>query len=170
MMAIWKNTYRPDDVRTETAVWMRYLGAYDYREVNAGLDAFAASETKGFPPSPGQLIDKIHSTRNAGELTATEAWSLVSKAIRRSGYNSAEEFGKLPPAAQKAVGSPHQLYAWAMDETYSEGVAMSQFVRAYNQVVEREHELQKMPESVKSLIRKAEAEKIEGEKVKQIAG
>lgn len=169
MAAIWKN-YKPLDVQTETRVWMRYLGEYTYPEVNAALDAYVVTDTKGFPPSPGQLLDRLHSTRNSGELTASEAWALVSRAIKRSGYYSREEFEKLPQAVRKAVGSPDQLRDWALDESYVEGVAKGQFSRAYESELAREHEYQKMPENVKALIRKAEAGRIGERPAEQIGG
>ena len=81
-----------------------------------------------------------------------EAWALVSKAIRRSAYNSREEYEKLPESVQKAVGSSNQLYAWAMDTEYNESVVSSHFVRCYRTIVERENTIAKMPENIRKLI------------------
>ena len=81
-----------------------------------------------------------------------EAWALVSKAIRNSGYNSVEEFAKLPPSAQKAVGLPDQLRTWALDENYNEQVVSSNFMRCYRTELARHEELSKMPSDVKALI------------------
>ena len=113
------------------------------------------SNTSGFAPAPGQIIDKIHTMTQPQELNETEAWSLVSKAIRNSGYNSTEEFAKLPPLVQKAVGLPSQLRTWALDENYNEQVAMSSFQRAYKAELKRNEELLKMPQNVRKLIEKA---------------
>lgn len=58
------------------------------------------------------------------QLNELEAWSLVEKAIRNSIYNSQEEFSKLPPLVQKAVGSPNVLDAllgigsWIVDNVF----------------------------------------------------
>ena len=38
-------------------IWNAVLADYDYQTVCAGIKAFIATDTKGFPPSPGQVID-----------------------------------------------------------------------------------------------------------------
>ena len=81
-----------------------------------------------------------------------EAWSLVSKAIRNSAYNSVEEFAKLPPIVQNAVGLPDQLRTWALDENYNEQVISSNFMRCYRTELARHEELSKMPAEIKDLI------------------
>lgn len=155
MSAIWHNTYRVRDIETEIRVLQRYLGKYTYEQVNYALDAFVASDDKGYPPSCGQLIAKLTDVKMAGKLDANEAWKLVKKAITNSGYHSAEEFDKLPREAQKVVGSPQTLYEWAMDENYNESVIMSQFIKAYNTVINRETAYERMPDNVKALINRA---------------
>lgn len=81
-----------------------------------------------------------------------EAWALVSNAIRNSTYNSVDEYAKLPPVVQKAVGLPDQLRIWAMDENYNEEVVMSQFQRSYRSELKRQEEFQKLPSDVQRLI------------------
>lgn len=71
------------------------------------------------------------------ELNEIQAWSLVSKAIRNSAYHSVEEFAKLPPLVQQAVGQPNQLRTWATDSEYNEQVMQSLFGRTYKAVAER---------------------------------
>ena len=71
------------------------------------------------------------------ELNEIQAWSLVSKAIRNSAYHSVEEFAKLPPLVQQAVGQPNQLRTWATDSEYNEQVTQSLFGRTYKAVAER---------------------------------
>lgn len=73
------------------------------------------------------LVRELNTPKQLNEL---EAWSLVEKAIRNSIYNSQEEFSKLPPLVQKAVGSPNVLRLWAADGSYSEQVACWKIVRA----------------------------------------
>ena len=127
---------------------------YSYEQVNAGLNLYMKSDTRGFPPVPGQIIDKIHIVTAPQELNEMEAWSFVSKAIRNSGYNSVEEFAKLPPLVQKAVGLPSQLRTWALDENYNEEVVSSNFIKCYRNELARQRELQKMPQNVRNLIDK----------------
>lgn len=140
--------YKPVDMEMTVKVWSEMLADYRYEEVSAGLTAYIRTNTSGFAPSPGQIIDKIHTIARPVMLNESEAWSLVRKAISNSGYNSAQEYSKLPPAVQKAVGTHEQLRNWAMDENFSEEVAKSNFERAYRVEVNRELEYQKMPQAI----------------------
>ena len=82
-----------------------------------------------------------------------EAWSLVRKAIGNGNYGSVEEFEKLPPTIQKAVGSADMIKRWAMsDSNEVSTVIQSNFLRSYRTAVKRDEEYAKMPEDVKKLI------------------
>lgn len=147
--------YKPIDTELAATVWADATEEYSYEQVNMALKAYMKSSTSGFAPTPGQLIDKIHFITQPPDLNETEAWSLVSNAIRRSAYDSAEEYAKLPPLVQKAVGLPSQLRTWAIDEEYNEQVVSSNFMRAYRAEVAREKEVSKMPAKVRKLIQNA---------------
>ena len=108
--------FKPTDVDSMTETWADMLSEYSYSQVSMALKAYIVSDTSGFAPAIGQLVGKIQTISQPQELNEMEAWSLVSRAIRNSTYNSVEEFAKLPPMVQKAVGLPDQLRTWAMDE------------------------------------------------------
>ena len=144
--------YKPNNISETVDVWQMMLSDYDYNMVAMALKAYILSDTSGFAPSIGQLVGKIQSITQPQELSEMEAWALVSKAIRNSGYNSVEEFAKLPPLVQKAVGLPDQLRTWALDENYNEQVVSSNFMRCYRTELARNEELSKMPAEVKALI------------------
>ena len=144
--------YKPNDISETVDVWHMMLSDYDYKLVAMALKSYILSDTSGFAPSIGQLVAKIQTITKPQELSETEAWSLVSKAIRNSGYNSVEEFAKLPPIVQNAVGLPDQLRTWALDENYNEQVVSSNFMRCYRTELARHDELSKMPEEIKALI------------------
>lgn len=144
--------YKPNNISETVDVWYMMLSDYDYNLVAMALKAYILSDTSGFTPSIGQLVSKIQTITKPHELSEMEAWSLVSKAIRNSGYNSVEEFAKLPPLVQKAVGLPDQLKIWALDENYNEQVISSNFMRCYRNELARNDELSKMPSEVKALI------------------
>ena len=144
--------YKPNDISETVDVWHMMLSDYDYNLVAMALKSYILSDTSGFAPSIGQLVAKIQTITKPQELSETEAWSLVSKAIRNSGYNSVEEFTKLPPIVQNAVGLPDQLRTWALDENYNEQVVSSNFMRCYRTELARHDELSKMPEEIKALI------------------
>lgn len=154
-MIVSYSNYKPTDVDYAATIWADMLSEYTYEQVGGALRSFIMSDKSGFAPSIGQLVDKIHTMTQPQELNEMEAWSLVSKAIRNSGYNSVDEFAKLPPLAQKAVGLPSQLRTWALDENYNEEVVSSNFIKCYRNELAKQRELQKMPQNVRNLIGKA---------------
>ena len=147
--------YKPNDISETVDVWQMMLEEYSYQEVSVALKAYILSDDSGFAPSIGKLVSKIHTMTTPQELNEMEAWSLVYKAICNSTYNSVEEFSKLPPLVQKAVGLPENLREWAMTENLNLEVVMSNFQRAYKSELKRHEELQKMPQNVRRLIEKA---------------
>lgn len=106
-----------------------------------------------FPPSIGEIKNKMHDLSAPAELSETEAWALVSKAVRNGIYGYQKEFDQLPPTVQAAVGRPEQLKEWAvMPEDEVQSVVASNFMRGYKTVQRRERETAMIPESVKVLI------------------
>ncbi len=86
------------------------------------------------------------------------AWGLVSKALRNGTYGAVEEFNKLPPLVRQAVGMPDNLKNWATaDYQTIETVIQSNFLRTYETVVKRANEINRMPDNIKSLIEKTNA-------------
>lgn len=162
-MMVFYSNYKPTDVDYAAQSWSEIMEEYTYEQVNAGLKMFMKSDTSGFAPAPGQIIGNIHNLTDPQELNEMEAWSLVSKAIRNSGYNSVEEFAKLPPIVQKAVGLPDQLRVWALDEHYNEGVVRGHFINCYKPLLEREREIQKMPKMVLDMIEKVNKSSYSGQ-------
>ena len=82
-----------------------------------------------------------------------EAWSLVRRAIQNSLYHADEEYSKLPPIVQKAVGSPDNLRGWAaMDAATVSSVTASNFIRTYSSEVEQAAYLEKIPGDVRDLL------------------
>ena len=147
--------YTTQDLDNMISAWLSVLTDYTYEQGSAGLKVYLSSDTKGFPPCPGQIMDNILKLckPKIAEMTGTEAWSLVRKAIRNGYYGAEEEFEKLPPACQRAIGSPSNLRELAQLEIDQvETVEQSHFIRAYNTQLEREREDAKIPSSVRALI------------------
>lgn len=147
--------FNPPSKTAAVNAWKLALEEYEEKPVHMAFKLYMQTNTSGFAPTPGQIIDKIHTMTQPQELNEMEAWSLVSKVIRNSGYNSVEEFAKLPPLVQKAVGLPSQLRTWALDENYNEEVVSSNFIKCYRNELARQRELQKMPQNVRNLIERA---------------
>lgn len=146
--------YKPSNLSETVDVWNMMLNEYDYSQISTALKAYVHSDTSGFAPSIGQLINKLYEVQSLQELNEMEAWMLVSKALRNGYYGAIEEFNKLPPLVQKAVGSPDNLRNWAQTDSESiENVVQSNFMRTYRTVVNRAKEYQKMPKDIQALIK-----------------
>lgn len=158
--------YKPQDLSMAVDIWNDMLSDYSYEQVSASLKAFIATDTSGFAPSVGQLIEKIHSL-NPGEkkMNANESWALVYKALCNSNYHAQEEFEKLPPLVQKAVGSADNLRSLASSSDFNEEVEKSLFTKTYNAICKREEENARLPESIRIALK--ESEKWDGLKVSQ---
>ena len=150
--------YKPNNISETVDVWNMMLSDYDYNLVAMALKAYILSDASGFAPSIGQLVSKIQALTKPQELSEMEAWSLVSKSIRNSGYNSVEEFANLPVLVQRAVGLPDQLRTWALDENYNEQVVASNFMRCYRTELNRHYELERMPNEIRELIKNISAD------------
>lgn len=140
--------------------WAAILEDYTYEAASAGLKIFLASDTKGFPPSPGQVIDCILKITKpeSMEMSEGEAWHIARKAIERGSAWAEEDFEKMPPSIQKALGSPANIRSMATDSEYNEEVAKSQFLRAYRSILSREREEAKIPSKVMALIQNTVAQ------------
>ena len=127
-------------------VWHEYLAEFKYGDIVAAVKRFVLTDTSGFAPSVGQIINQLREMTSGEELSDLEAWGMVSRALRNGTYGANEEFAKLPPLVQKAVGTPANLRNWAMAEDGSvETVIMSQFLRTYKTVCARETKNMMLP-------------------------
>lgn len=155
--------YKPNNLTETVDVWNMMLSDYTYEQVSVALKAYILADTNGFAPSIGQLVDRVNTFSHPQELNELEAWSLVYKAIRNSGYNSEYEFSLLPDMVRKAIGTPNQLRVWAMDENFNEQVVGSHFIRCYRSEVAKDKDFRKMPANIQSLINnnsKAQIDKV----------
>lgn len=145
--------YKPPDKTVAVNTWFLMLADYPYQQAQMALKAYIATDTSGFAPNIGQIIDKIQMITNPAELNEMEAWSLVSKALRNGNYKSREEFEKLPDLVKEAVGSPENIHNWAQSDIKSiESVIQSNFIKSYRLVVSRQKEIQKLPKEIKAMI------------------
>lgn len=113
-------------------VWGSVLKGYDDEPVKKAVEAYIISDTSGFAPGIGQIVEKIRILTEPEDMSEIEAWNHVSKALSNSTYGYKEEFDKLPENVQKAVGVPEQLRDWArMDSSEVETVVASNFMRSF---------------------------------------
>lgn len=135
-------------------LWAEIFENVPAKLVYAAVKAIISGESREFAPSAGEIKNKIYDLTEPSALSETEAWALVSKAIRNGIYGYQTEFEKLPPTVQAAVGRPEQLKEWAvMDETEVQSVVASNFMRGYKTVQKRERETAMIPDAVRDLLK-----------------
>lgn len=157
--------YTTQDYQNMIKAWQFVLEDFTYEEAGAGLKVYLRNDSKGFPPSPGQVADcikKIQDHADVGmSMTALEAWSLVRKAIKNSTYHFEEEFEALPELCQKAIGNAHNLYDMAQQPSDTvASVEQSHFIRSYNTIVQREKERKAFPVSIQAMINRRRTESL----------
>ena len=155
---VYYPNYNPPDKKITLNAWHIMLAEYPEELVLQALRACIATNTSGFAPDIGQIMSKIHTISQPQELDGMTAWGLVSKALRNGTYGAVEEFNKLPPLVKQAVGMPDNLKNWATSDYQTiETVIQSNFLRTYETVVKRANEINRMPDDIKSLIEKTNA-------------
>lgn len=150
--------YNPPDKKITLNAWYIMFAEYSEELVLQALRACIATNTSGFAPDVGQIMSKIQTISQPQELDGMAAWGLVSKALRNGTYGAVEEFNKLPPLVKQAVGMPDNLKNWATSDYQTiETVIQSNFLRTYETIVKRANEINRMPDNIKSLIEKTNA-------------
>lgn len=126
--------FKPDNLSATTDVWFACIKDKTPKDMQYRLMAFAKTDTSGFAPTIGQLL-----AIGDNEPSAEEEWARVRKAICNGCYHAAEEFEKLPPRTQAAIGSPTMLHLWALtDENAIDTSIAKQFKTAYDAIKERD--------------------------------
>lgn len=160
IMTVLKTAYPSfyKDMNRETALqavalWTEMFTDDPAQIVSAAVKALIKTRKEGYPPTIGEVSAKIQELTQPKEMTELEAWSLVEMACRNGLHGAGEEYEKLPPLIQKAVGSPNQLREWAMmDADTVKSVVASNFMRSFKVYQKRERETAMLPESVRELI------------------
>ncbi len=122
----------------QVRAWHAMLSEFDRETVEKALLHFVRHDEKGYPPTAGQIYHQIRDVQTSQEELPASAWAKVTKALKNGYYGSKEEFDKLPPLVQQAVGSPLQLKEWSQLETSQvQTVVFSHFLRAYTAAFNR---------------------------------
>lgn len=133
-------------------VWYEFFKEDDYMVVQTAIKKYMANNE--FPPTIAGIRKNINEITNPDlSMTEGEAWSLVYRAICNSAYNAREEFDKLPPECQKAIGNPAMLKEWAgLDKEEVNTVIQSNFMRSFKVEKKRSQEMQMLPPSTRGVI------------------
>lgn len=153
MMSSYPN-YKPQNLSETVDVWQAMLDDVDYKLISIALKSYIRTDRSGFAPSIGQLMDYVSKLTEKESMTDAEAWAVVKKAISNSAYDSVDEFAKLPPVIQRAIGRPNVLKQMALSTDFNEGVESSNFKRTYRALAEKEKEYNKMSADAQMLIGK----------------
>ena len=134
-------------------LWTAIFQDTPYEQVQQALLEFIMTDTKGFPPMPGAIRERILCHMEPEEMSEIEAWDLTRKAISRSIYYSREEFEKLPAAIRQVVRNPSCLHEWAsLDEWQLQNSVAPWFRRAYAGTREKERQNLLLPPAGCSLL------------------
>lgn len=107
-----------------------------------------------WPPTIADIKEEMYKLTEKDNEAPIEIWNKIKSAIRNSGYNSYEEFQKLPEVARKFVGSPNQLREWALDIDYNDSVVKGQFFKQIEIIQKREKDSKLMLPEVKDIVDK----------------
>ena len=142
----------PQEAKAAIALWAEMFAGDDVRDVAVAVKSLIATRVEGYPPTIGAVKEAMYKTHDHG-LSETDAWNLVTKALKNGTYGAKKEFDKLPPECQRVVGSPEQLKIWAqMPPETVESVVGSHFRRIYRERAQSEKEYSMLPEDVKTAI------------------
>lgn len=137
-------------------VWATMFENEDFEIVKQAVKA-VVEDTK-YPPTIADIKEKIRLLQVPKSMSEMEAWGIVYKAICNSGYDSENQFCKLPGIIQKIVATPKQLREWALTENLNMAVIQSNFMRSYKVMSDREEMISKLPESCKALVSQKQGE------------
>lgn len=156
IQATYPRFFENADIDNMVEAWTFALDEFTYEQASLGLKTYITTDTKGFPPSPGQIIDGIRRVEDhpVTELTAAEAWQLVYKAMESLRWEAPEiEFNKLPPECKRAIGSPEALKEIAsMDIDHVMIGEKARFMRQYDAVKESVRDYERLPQKAKERI------------------
>jgi hypothetical protein len=153
--------FEVDDLKVQ--VWHEMLGDLDYDVANIAIKKIIILNT--FPPAITEVRKAAAVLTGPEQVTGSEAWGEVIRAIRNFGYYREEEaLANMSPITARVV----RYMGWR-DICLSEepsGVLRGQFLKMYEQVAAREQEKQllspTMQTEIKKLAKKYDIRLIEG--------
>ena len=152
----------PENLKLIVEMWAATCEGYTGKQVSAAFQQYMANDTSGFAPKPGQVIQYIAGPEDERDLTASEAWGLVLRAMSNSIYHAEEEWERLPETVQRAVGTSVVLREMAMMPSDSMGVEESHFRRAYNSELERKRTKRRLPPASRNILEVESRPALEG--------
>lgn len=153
--------FEAEDMLAAVEAWAEDLGHVPFEMVDAALRQFALNDTKGYPPTSGQLMQYIDKAVHPEDLPAPAAWDLTLSSARCDPGEAENAFRRLNPVIQRTIGSPAFLIELGWAEAGSNSVRQSLFERAYLIELERERENRKISPDILRLMQN-ERKELEG--------
>jgi len=155
LKSIYPNAYKDmsnDGFRNGVEAWSIMLKDYTYEQISDGVYAYSLSDKKGFPPSPGQIIDALNTTKHSDDASDMEYVNKILNAARDGTYHANERFDELPPICQQAIGSPDYLRELAMAEVMNPDVQQSNILRQIREARDKQRMRDIIPDSIRARI------------------
>ena len=141
------------DADSLVALWERQFSEEEPQAVSAAIDSLIATRPVGYSPTIGEIKEQLHRLRNQDQLSEVDAWVMVERACRNGIHHAQEEYDRLPPDVQQAVGGPEQIRAWAMMDTETvNSVVASNFRKSYAAAQERAKHVSMLPANVREML------------------
>ena len=151
----YPNSFSNMDERMMAAkeeLWRKEFANDDLSLVYAAVRLYMKGPER-FAPSIGQIRQKMQTLIQPTLLTEQDAWNLVFRACQNGIYGYKQEFAKLPPEVQRAVGTPEQIREWAkMPADTVQSVVASNFMRVFSARQKRDQEIAMLPDSIREKI------------------
>ncbi|MFQ8581083.1 MAG: replicative helicase loader/inhibitor [Holdemania massiliensis] len=110
ILAVIKQTYpafyyrqSEDDIKKLVNLWQSLFEDDDAVIVGAALKSFIVSDASGYPPTPGQIKEKMRLIMHPDRLSEADAWQAVKIAMRNGIYGAEEEYAKLPEEVKRCA-------------------------------------------------------------------
>ena len=141
--------WKPMDMTATVNLWSVLFKDYQADDIRKALTNYLMNDTSGFAPVPGQIIANINTGKEY--LLPEDAWNLVYNGICNSNYHALEEFQKLPPECQKAIGSATNMKEMAVLNYYEMSRSKEQFLKAYKAEVDKRKSHDRTPEGLSEI-------------------
>lgn len=149
IIAILKGVYADPKFVADTVaieVWYVFFKDYPFEVIMEAATNYIKNDDFGKAPVPGQIIASINTGKEY--LLPEDAWNLVYNGICNSNYHALEEFQKLPPECQKAIGSATNMREISMSTYLDMNVSKSYFLKAYKAEIDRRIANDKTPQGL----------------------
>ena len=154
------NDKSKEEMQRIIKTWHLSLKDYEYQNIYLATKAYIETDSKGYPPSIGQILNKYRIMTKPKQLSELEIRSIIDKATRNGNYGAEDEFNKMPREVQRIIGSPDRIRAIASQDEDQAEITINAIIKSYRYVREAEDEYNEIPEStsigLKELLRLAQ--------------